>query len=334
MRNAAFATARPRRAAQTGSMKTIIISLAAIAVVLMATRCLGDSHARAYAQIACADVNNDNRLNDGDATEPARLPDFNGDGLHDDADAAFLRGIDISLDPAARQAACSQQNGDVGPDWSVLEPGTRGLSCDGDDRAVLILGIGGGVTNLRQNDAAGVKKVIGDATSAFEEKGVRTVTVLSGQALISGAAANSAMELWVAHATQVMLDAYPCLRVVMIGHSHGAIVADVAAAKLEAGYADRFVEVVNLDRVEPLYAGDTQTWPSRIRIFNVHESNDPGLSGAARDAQNVENWDATGEKAPENGDKGGALKPVDHTTIDNSESVRKRIVDDVVGHSE
>ncbi|TAK58326.1 MAG: hypothetical protein EPO22_10915 [Dehalococcoidia bacterium] len=298
----------------------------------MATRCLGGGRTQVYAQIACADVNNDGRLNDADAANPAQLPDFNGDGRHDEADAAFVRGIDISLDPAGKRIACAHENKDVGPDWSVFEPGTRHLSCDGDKKAVLILGIGGGVTNLRQNDAAGVKRVIEDLQTAFEKKGVETVTVLSGQAVNSAASVNSAMELWVAHATQVLLDAHPCLRVAMIGHSHGAIVADVAAAKLEATYADRFVEVVDLDRVEPLYSGDTHTWPESVPIFNIYETSDTRLHGVARDASNVNNWDATGEKGPRNGDKGGPLTPVDHTTIDNSDSVRKRIVDDVVGH--
>lgn len=298
----------------------------------MATRCLSGSHSRVYAQIACADVNDDGRLNDADAANPAQLPDFNGDGHHDGADAAFVRGIDISLDPAGKQIACSHKDTNVGPDWSVFEPGTSGLSCDGGKKAVLILGIGGGVTNLEQNDAAGVKLIVEDLRGAIEKKGVQTVTVLSGQAVNSAASVNSAMELWVAHATQVLLDAHPCLSVAMIGHSHGAIVADVAAAKLEAQYADRFVEVVDLDRVDTLYSGDTHTWPERIPTFNIYESSDPKLHGDARDAPNVNNWDATGEKGPKDGDKGGPLTPVDHTTIDNSDSVRKRIVDDVVGH--
>lgn len=313
-------------------MRIIIISLAVIAAVLMATRCLGGGHTQVYAQLACADVNNDGRLNDADAANPGQLPDFNGDGRHDEADAAFVRGIDISLDPAGKQVACAHKNKDVGPDWSVFEPGTQHLSCDGDKKAVLIVGIGGGVSNLQGNDAAGVKRVVEDAQSAFDKKGVQTVTVLSGQAVNSAASVNSAMELWMAHATQVLLDAYPCLRVAMIGHSHGAIVADVASAKLEANYAGRFVEVVDLDRVEPLYSGDTHTWPTSIPVLNVYETSDPKLHGDARDASNVNNWDATGEKGPKNGDKGGPLTPVDHTTIDNSDSVRKRIVDDVVGH--
>ena len=55
--------------------------------------------------------------------------------------------------------------------------------------------------------------------------------------------------------------------------------------------------------------------------------------GAPRDAPYAENWDASGEKGPENGDQGGPLKPVNHTTIDNSESVKQRIVDDVMQRS-
>ena len=61
-------------------------------------------------------------------------------------------------------------------------------------------------------------------------------------------------------------------------------------------------------------------------MFNIYQTNDGSAPGTAYDSPNAENWDASGEQAPENGDKGGALKPVSHTTIDNSEAVKQRIV--------
>jgi hypothetical protein len=141
------------------------------------------------------------------------------------------------------------------------------------------------------------------------------------------------MEQFLTHAVQVYLDRYPCLRAVVVGHSHGAVTGDVVSSHLEGEYGDRFIVVVDLDRVDELYTGDTQSRPTQVPVFNVFETNDPALSGAPYDAANAENWDASGEQGPEHGDEGGALKPVNHTTIDNSKSVRDRIVDEVMERS-
>jgi hypothetical protein len=68
-------------------------------------------------------------------------------------------------------------------------------------------------------------------------------------------------------------------------------------------------------------------------VFNIFETNDPTLSGKPYGSPNVENWDASSEQAPAGGDDGGELKPVNHTTIDNSESVRDRVVAEVMERS-
>jgi hypothetical protein len=134
------------------------------------------------------------------------------------------------------------------------------------------------------------------------------------------------MEEWVTNVTRVYLDRYPCLRVVLVGHSHGATTADVVASRLEDQYGSRFIVVVDVDRVDELYTGDTQSRPDIVPVFNIFETNDSTLSGEPYDSANAENWDASGEQAPENGDSGGDMAPVNHTTIDNSESVRKSVV--------
>jgi hypothetical protein len=135
------------------------------------------------------------------------------------------------------------------------------------------------------------------------------------------------MEAWLTHAVSVYLQRFPCLRVVMLGHSHGAITVVDIASRLEADYADRFIVGVSLDRVEFGYGGDKTSYPQRVPVFNIYETNDPSglLQGTPRDQPNVENWDASGETVDD--------KPVVHTTIDNAPSVRDRIVDEVMERS-
>ena len=301
-------------------MRWLILVALVIAVVFVASRWLDRGTGLVYAQIACSDVNGDASLNAADALNPSRLPDFNGDGRHDTADAAFLRGVDIPLDGAGEKIACAHKNPNVGPEWAVVSPGTRDLTCA--RPAVLILGVGGGVTNLKQNDAAGVRQTIEDLATAFHHRNVQTLTVLSGQAVNSASSPDPAMETWDSHATQVFLDAYPCLRLAIVGHSHGAITGDIVAWKLEGAYGDRIIEVVNIDRVEALYGGDTVDWPARVHVLNIYETNDK-LHGGAHDAANVTNWDASGQRGPNN-------SPVIHTTIDNSSSVRAVIIADIL----
>src|SRR4029077_18902788 len=107
--------------------------------------------------------------------------------------------------------------------------------------------------------------------------------------------------------------------------------SDVISARLEDQYPGRFIEDVELDRSEFAYGGDVPSKPKQVHVLSIFETTSDVLSGVPyRDAPNAELWDASGEMAPENGDKGGALKPVTHTTIDNSASVKQRIIDDVM----
>jgi hypothetical protein len=288
-----------------------------------------------FSQLACLDENGDHRLNGDDAADLSKVPDFNGDRSHDEQDAAFLKGVDIPLDPQGAADAC-KQGSDRQPEYLVAHGYFKpsDVSCDGGKKPVLLVGVGGGVVNLKdREDAAGVRSMIDGLQSAYKDKDVQTIAVLAGPAIVGGASLHGAMELWMTHAVQVYLDRYPCLRTVLLGHSHGAVTVDVVSSKLEGQYADRIIEVVDVDRVTALYTGDTTSRPTIVHDFNVWEHNGGILSGSAYDSPNAENWDASGEQAPEDGDKGGALKPVNHTTIDNSASVKKRIIDDVIGRS-
>jgi len=309
--------------------------MAAGAVVLVACNVTGLSKAPrgTFSQIACLDVNGDHRLNGDDAADPSKVPDFNADGAHDEQDAAFFQGIDIALDPAAQAAACAKGS-DRAPEYLVAHGFLEmsDVSCAEGKRAALLVGVGGGVVNIKdREDAAGVRSMIDGVQREYEKQGVQTIAVLAGPAIVGAANVHSAMEAWMTHAVQVYLDRYPCLRVLLLGHSHGAVTADVVAARLEGRYASRFVEVVDVDRVDALYTGDTRSRPVQVHVLNVYEHNPGGvLQGAAYDSPNATNWDASDQRAPADGDKRGPLKPVIHTTIDNSESVKAVIVADVM----
>lgn len=322
-------------------MKKIILSvLAGISAVALLVACsnvsgLSNTPRATFSQIACLDRNGDHVLNDADAADVSKVPDFNGDRSHDANDAAFLRGINIQLDPQ-RQAQACQNGSNSEPEYLVahgyLSPSN--VSCDGGKRPVLLVGIGGGVVNLKKKqDAAGIRSIIDAIQKKYDDNGIDTIGVIAGPAIAGGENIYVAMEDWLTHAVQVYLDRYPCLRVVIVGHSHGGVVGDVVATHLEDRYASRIIEVVNVDRVDALYTGNTTLWPQQVRVYNIYETNDSTLKGASRDAPNIENYNANGDQAPENGDKGGNLKPVVHTTIDNSASIRARIVDDVMAHS-
>ncbi len=316
------------------------LALLAIAAALLFAACntsgLSQQPRATFSKLACLDKNGDHRLNQADAANAASVPDFDGDHKHDATDAAFFTGIDIQLD-AAGQAEVCKKGAKAGPEYEVahgyFEPAK--VTCGGDARPVLLVGVGGGVTDLTdKGDAAGVRGIIDGIQRAYDQRGTGTIAVIAGAAMQGAASGNVAMEQWMTNAVKVYFDRYPCIRAVLLGYSHGGVTVDVMAAHLEGAYASRFIDVVELDRVEFGYVGDTQSKPRQAHVFSIFETHSGVLSGAAyTNAPNAELWDATDQLAPEHGDKGGALKPVIHTTIDNSASVKQRIVDDIMRRS-
>jgi hypothetical protein len=318
-----------------------IFATACAAAVLVAvvsacnTSGLSNAPRATFAQLACLDVDDDGRLSDADAAQPSELPDFNADDSRDDEDAAFLRGVDIALDPDRDRAGC--EGDDDTPEYLVahgyFEPSD--VSCEGDRAAVLLLGIGGGAVNVREKeDAAGMRSLVDALMEAYDDRDAQTIGVIAGPAINGATQPHGAMEQWLSNAVSVYLERYPCLRVVVAGHSHGAVTADVVGATLEDRYADRIVSVVIVDRIDQLYGGDTSSRPVQAHVLNVYETNDDTFSGAPYDSPNAENIDVTGETGPEHGEEGGEQQPVTHTTIDNSGDVREIIVDRLMERSE
>jgi hypothetical protein len=289
-----------------------------------------------FSQLACLDKNGDHRLNAADAANLATVPDFNGDRSHDKNDAAFFSGVDLALDPASQADVCGSAS-KLGPEYEVahgyLQPSN--VSCGGNAHPVLLIGIGGGVKDLKdKGQAAGVRSIIDGLQTSYKSRNVETIAVIAGPAMFGAVQPNTSMEQWMTNAVRVYLDRYPCIRAVLVGHSHGAVTSDVIAAALEDKYPGRIIEDVELDRSEFAYEGDTQSKPKQVHVLSIFETTSDVLSGVRyAGAPNAELWDASSEMAPENGDQGGAMKPVTHTTIDNAPSVRQRIIDDVKSRS-
>lgn len=310
-----------------------------LALVFVAAGCntsgLTNQPRATFSQLACLDVNGDDRISAADASDASRLPDFNADRSRDADDSAFLQGVDIALLPERDRAPCEGKAKKT-PEYLVahgyITPSD--VSCDGGARPVLLLGIGGGNANLRDAaDAAGVRKAVDALQQEYDDRGVETIGVIAGPGIGGGEHVQGAMEQWLANAVNVYFERYPCLRAVFVGHSHGAVTVDVVSAALEDQYADRIIAAVKLDRVDVLYDGDTASRPATVYVLNVYETTDTRLHGGADDGANVENWDASAEEAPERGQDGGDDQPVNHTTIDNSGAIHDRIVAEVMERS-
>jgi hypothetical protein len=292
--------------------------------------------------VACLDADGDNLLTANDAAQSGQQPlaggappsaavalDFDADGEMTEQDAVFLQGIDIPVDPGRDKSVCEN---DPPLEFIVGSGAVPAIDCTDERPAVLLVGVAGGVANLREpDDGAGVRYMINGLRDALSDTGMQSLAVVTGPAAPSvGTQLNDGMEQWLTHAVAAYLERFPCARAVFLGHSHGAVTTDVVSSRLEEQYGDRIALVVRLDRIDDLYFGDKASMPAIVPVFNTFETNDETVHGQAYDAPNVENWDAGGETGPEDGEDGGAEKPVLHSTIDNSDSVRQRIIEEVL----
>jgi hypothetical protein len=276
-------------------------------------------------QLACLDVNADGLVDANDA-DPATLPDITGDGAVTESDLALVREAQIAL-PGGRPPECAGGHG-PNPDWQVSAP--PDLDCAAGERGLLLLAVGGGAVDLSTlNDAAGARWMVEELSGAVD---VPTQIASVAPGLYGTGEPQPDAERWAFAFLSQRLQEQPCLKAVILGHSHGGTLATATAARLEeAGLGGQVLLTVLIDRVTNLYAGDTVSIPQSSPVFNVYLPA-PGqdIEGGAIDQPNVENFDASGLKAPEHGEKGGALKPATHTTIDNSPDALREVAARVV----
>lgn len=271
-----------------------------------------------FIQMACLDTNSDQRLSAAD-----------GDALAGHPLAAALGSVDIAL--ATPAADCA--DGGAEPELQVNAPTVApAFDCAAAQPPVLLIGVGGGAVNMRdETNAAGVRSLLSELQSAFTDIGVQTQAIAAAPDVHGATEPFPAMEELLAAIARANLDGYSCLRVVLTGHSYGGVSTTAVAAALERdGYGGRILVSVPVDRVTAFYDGDVDSLPQQSAVLNVYETTDATLPGAPIEQPNVENWDASGERGPKNGEKGGSSQPVNHTIIDNSQSVWDRVVAEVL----
>jgi hypothetical protein len=271
-------------------------------------------------QIACLDVNGDGSVDASDA-DSAALPDITGDGIVNESDLAIVRSVHFTL-PNGRPQGCKNGRG-PSPDWQVSAP--RPLNCDAGEQGVVLLGVGGGAVDLATLDNAAGARWMVEEVSGKLNLSKQIASVAPG---VNGSSQPQPdAEAWAFAYLSERLKEQPCLRTVLLGHSHGGTLATAVASRLEeAGQGGQILLTVLIDRVTFLYAGDTTSMPQNSPVFNVYLPA-PGqdISGVEIDQPNVENFNASGLKAPQHGEMGGQLTPITHTTIDNSEDVLKQV---------
>ena len=255
---------------------------------------------------------------EGDAILLACL-DGNGDQVLDGRDRPELRDAVIPLRTA---------HGCLPPrtrrEWFAS---SRELRCDGDSAPALIVAVAGGGSDLLDTNegvSAGLIDIVNGIRSRVVPAGVETGVVISTAAIKDADLPQSRMEEWLVAELREALLRTPCLRAVVIGHSHGAVVTTTVLARLEAAFGERLFGVL-LDRSLLYYDHAASELPAAAAMLNVFQKNE-GWHGEPLDTPNVTNVDASGEQAPKEPRNAPApLVAVAHSTLDDAAGVQEAI---------
>ncbi|MEX2159236.1 MAG: hypothetical protein WEB04_07520 [Dehalococcoidia bacterium] len=271
-------------------------------------------------QIACFDVNDDGKVNAGDA-DTSKLPDFTGDGKVDEAETNIVSAVEMTV-AQGKPANCNR--GDT-PDWLVTEAPV--IDCSPGQTEVLLYGVGGGAVDLKNpTNAAGVRWMMYEIGKQFDAAGLPHQILSVAPGLNGQDNGQPASEDWSTAYLTEELNRVPCMRLVLLGHSHGGTHVTAVASRLEAaGLADRITLNILIDRVADLYSGDATSLPQQSTTVNYYLPANEQYHGVPFEQTNFENVDVSGEVAPEGGEQGGKILPAVHTTIDNSPSLLDKI---------
>ena len=254
--------------------------------------------------------------------------DTDGDGRIDGSDSDDLAGLSIPLDDTRACADAAHHR-----DYYVGDPSDAGAyQCDAARPPVLIVAVGSALTDLYDTsvgESLGVLDIVNTLQSRTADAGIATTPILSDSAIAAADEPQTRMEQWLTRDIEVRLEAMPCLRAVLIGHSHGGVAVTSIAAALEERYAGRIFGVL-IDRTIALYDRAADEMPATIPLLNVFQLNE-GWHGLPIDAPNVTNFDASAERAPVSpSDGGGGPAIVSHKTLDDAPAVQQRIVNAVM----
>jgi pimeloyl-ACP methyl ester carboxylesterase len=244
------------------------------------------------------------------------------------ADAAGLTGVDI---PLVRGDACAlfgQRR-----EWFVADSDIPPACTPATPAPLLVVAIGGGGTQLLDRNegvSVGLIDIVNGVRAQAAAAGVSTGVILMTSAIESADLPQTRMEQWLAADLRRRIDATPCLRVVLIGHSHGAVLATSVMAALEDRYGDRMYGVL-LDRSLLYYDRQAMELPQRAPLLNIFQLNE-GWHGEPINSPNAINLDASAEVAPREPRDGPLpMVAVAHSTLDDSTGVQREIAD-LVGY--
>ncbi len=255
--------------------------------------------------ISCLDENNDNRLNSGDGT-PLDIPLIGGSAC-----------VDPELHADFYAGAPSDSTAD---------------NCDAASAPVLIVVIASAGSDLlmpREGESIGMLHIVNELEAQLHDAGASTTLIVAAPAIFGAEQPQTNMERWIAAQTGGRLAAQPCLRAVLIGHSHGGATVTSVTAALDGLYGDRMLGVL-IDRTVALYDRSATEMPARTPLLNFYQLNE-GWHGVPLDAPNVRNFDESLERAPiAPSDGGGGPAIVSHKTLDDAPVVQGRIVEGVL----
>lgn len=264
----------------------------------------------------------------GIATQVSCL-DLNRDGVIDAADGDEFAGLDILITDGA---GCNDPAHHA--DYYVGDPSNAATyQCDAPAAPVLIVAIasaGSDLLDTTEGESLGVLDIVNALQARLTDVGIASAPVLSASAVFSADQPQTRNEQWIEHEVSRRLDDMPCLRAVMIGHSHGGVTVTSVTSVLDEGYFGRIYGAL-IDRTNILYDRPATEIPSNIPLLNVFQKNE-GWHGDAYGSANIANVDESAERAPIAPSDGGGegLALVSHKTLDDSQPVQQRIVDAVM----
>jgi pimeloyl-ACP methyl ester carboxylesterase len=270
-------------------------------------RGLRTSNTRRAILVACLDHNLDGHINADDS------PQYAGLDIHAPGIACVGEGVtsDYYAGPPS-------------------DPAT--YTCTAPKRPLLIVAIGGAGTDLLnapEGESLGLLDIVNDLQARATATGISTLPVLTSSAITGAEPGQTSMERWLAHDVAARLDATPCLRAVIIGHSHGAVTVSSVTAALDRRYSARLYGVL-IDRSTVLYDRFATDYPAKTPLLNVFQLNE-GWHGEPFHFPNAIDVDASAETAPiAPSDGGGPPARVTHKTLDDSPAAQHLIEDAIM----
>jgi len=254
--------------------------------------------------------------------------DANHDGRIDGSDDPALDGLDITLVPGK---ACVDPEKTADFFAGVPSDPTR-FNCDARPLPVLLVIVASAGSNLLQpseGESMGELQMLNEIQKRAAERHVSTELVLTVPNIFGADQLQTSMEHWIEHDLAARLDAMPCLRAVIMGHSHGGVTVTSVTAALDERFSSRMFGVI-LDRTTALYDRKATEMPQKTRLLNIFQLNQ-GWHGVAIDQPNVKNIDDSNVAAPVAPSDGGhGIALVNHKSIDDAWIVQQQVIDGVM----